>query len=145
MKTFNDDLSFEIFGDQVVPNELIDGETEIGFSDELPIDSLNNDFDFSNKAMSGVRKTLKNEDQNTQSDPKLASDDIDADYGDTASEEVSLADDPTPDQDQVESVAEPWGLTQKYSEELDISKKTRRLERKRLSDEIEELSKEHNK
>lgn len=145
MKTFDDDLSFQIFGDEVVPDELVNDETEFGFSGESPIDSLNRDFDFSQEAMSGARKTLEDAGKDPQADSKLSSGDIDADYKSTESEEVSLADDPTPDQDQVESIAEPWGLAQGYSEELDISKKTKKLERERRDDEIEELSKDHNK
>lgn len=45
--------------------------------------------------------------------------------------------DETPDQDQVDSISEPWGTNYKSEEDLNIEKKIRELEQSRENDEEE--------
>jgi len=89
-------------------------------------------------AMTGARKMLRNSDPNLESELEQSADDIDAvsPYLDTG-EESSLGSNPTPDQDQVGAISEPWGLAYRSDEELDINKKLRRLEEAKETDEME--------
>lgn len=126
------EISSEIFGEPIEDAENL----EIGNTDEDLLTSLNPDENFESEAISGVQKSLKNGKQHTDTSPDFTSDDIDANWQDNVtSEETSLADNPTPDQDQVDAISDPWGTGYDIGEELDVLRKARKLEQSREDDE----------
>lgn len=124
----------EIFGDEIINDEI---QSEI--LENEPITSLNKDTDYQREAVAGAKKTIERQNEETDSSPDLASGDLDADWSGTTGEEDSAGTAATPDQDQVEEIARPWGTGYKADQELDVNKKKRELESRRRHDETEGL------
>lgn len=130
-----ENLGSEIFGQQVETTTDADDSESSTINDDI-ITSLNPDQNFEGEAISGANSTMSESQTINDNNLELVSDDIDADWQETsASEETSLAENPTPDQDQVESISQPWGTNYKSEEELDVEKKVRELEQDRENDE----------
>jgi hypothetical protein len=126
-------VSSEIFGEPLEDSEMTDVNP---VQNEDVTTSLNSDQDFEREAVSGIKKTFRSTKEETSTSPEVTSNDIDADWqNDTASEEVSLGDNPTPDQDQIDAISHPWGTDYDTDEELDVQKRARILEQDREDDE----------
>lgn len=94
-----------------------------------------------NESLSGASVTIKEGKKYNEMGPNLSSDDIDANWqdGETTGQETSMGPNPTPDQDQVDAISEPWGTDYKSDEELNVAKKAKKLEDDREQDENNDL------
>ncbi len=126
------EISSEILGQPL--KNLETNEIEIS-SDEDIVSDLSQDKRASKEAISGIRSAINVGKKNTDADLGVVSNDVDADWqNESTSEEVSMGENPTPDQDQVDSISSSWGMNYHNQEELDIEKKVKGLEQKRRND-----------
>ncbi|MFA7254246.1 MAG: DUF6335 family protein [Patescibacteria group bacterium] len=132
-------LARDIFGEEVVSYDetLSERENEI----VSPYDQLNPDEDYTSEADSGYKHSKKVADLLTDSEPGLSSNDLDANWesSQNTGEEDSAGSVETPDQDQIDSISEPWGTSYQDEEALDVNKKENMLEHKKEEDDIEGL------
>ena len=126
-------VSREIFGE---PTEELESEEFLQSEEGEIIGRLNPDEDYTGEGASGARYTMKKTDVLTNETLDECGDDIDTNWQDsTASEEVAMGENPTSDQDKVDSLSEPWGTDYAPEEQLNVEKKVRLLEQKRENDE----------
>ncbi|HOX40646.1 MAG TPA: DUF6335 family protein [bacterium] len=93
--------------------------------------------------LSGISDSLRKAKEERGPGPSVSGGDIGADLGNAAviGDEGSLGSNSMPDQDIVDSVAEPWGTEYRNDEPLDIDQKFKNMENKRREDDIAELDK----
>jgi hypothetical protein len=125
------DVTNQVFGEpiedsELPPTEVIEGDVST---------SLNPDEDFTKGAFSGIDNLVHHSEKITDQSPDLTSGDIDAGWEEsTATEETSLGENPTPDQDQVDAVSSRWGTDYEDTEELNVERKVNVLEQERDND-----------
>lgn len=127
------EVSEEIFGEPLEDNEE---KESILTQNEDTVSGLNKDFGNEKEAVSGIQSSLRSAKEKTDTSPGITSDDIDANWEEpNVTEEVSMGENPTPDQDQVDALSRLWGTNYKPEELLDVQKKARELEQRRENDE----------
>jgi len=135
-----DSLSQEIFGDEVVSTE----KNEAELSDDSTVDNISPDQNFESEAMSGYRHSKKKSQNIAGVSPGISGGDVDADWLDeaeTEGDETSLAENTTPDQNQISANAAPWGLDYSETEQINTLKKIKELEKSSDEDSEDELLK----
>jgi len=134
-------VEVEIFGQSIIPPDEAESSHET--SDDIVDLGSDHDIDARKEALSAAQSSIKNLNNLNDASPELSSDDIDASWEDEqgTGEEMSNASVETPDQDEVDEVAEPWGLVEKRIKPLNLDKKKRDLERGRNEREEDQLSK----
>lgn len=104
------------------------------YLEEVEPDEL--DF-YPSQVTSGLKETQEKVEAHTSESPELSSEDIDAYWqgANTDGSETSGGSSPTPDQDRVEDIAEPWGLRYESDEEINLEKKIEDQEKDREQNE----------
>lgn len=133
----SDNIGSQVFGEEILPSEIEDDRVEVSPDSDL-VTAPEGEADDGSQYISSIKKTLKSSNQKTGS-PSVSADDIysDLENADIIGEESSLGDNPTPDQDQIESIGEPWGIEYDENEDLNVSRKIRQREKERIEDEDE--------
>lgn len=139
-KESDDEIEIDIFGQELSQTDELDGDYEIDNNDIVT--TINPESDHQKEAVSGAINSIQKKREITNDDPSVSSNDIDANWQDSnvTGEESSLGSNPTPDQDQVDSISEPWGTSYDYDQELDVNKKEKKLKGERQHDETEDLN-----
>ena len=133
------ELKEEMLGQDLTQSDEI--EIDNTTSPELFDEGPDHDVEKAKKVQSGIRHTFNKAKKINDTSPELTSGDIDADWvnePNTSGDETSMGDNATPDQDQVDELARPWGLA-RNNEELNLNKKRRDLENEKKHDEEEQL------
>jgi hypothetical protein len=96
---------------------------------------------------SAIENTMRDWENYNSVSPELSGEDIDAYWqgADNDGSETSGGHAPTPDQDIVEDIAEPWGLSYTPTEEINLEEKLATMEEKRESEEGWDERKEEEK
>lgn len=127
--------------------QLVDEIESLEFQDETDESSINDDAlreigaieseFYAPDIEASIKHTVNEWKKHTNINPEISGNDIDAYWqgADFDGSETSGGSAPTPDQNIVDENAKPWGIVYSPYEELDINKKIKELEKKRIESE----------